>query len=49
MCLVWFQTSKPANQNHGLVKPNQTMVMFRPGFGFGLRPVKPKPWFQTMV
>lgn len=27
MFLVWFETKKPANQNHGLLKPNQTKVM----------------------
>jgi hypothetical protein len=38
MCLVWFQTKKPANQNHGLLKPNQTKVMVLHWFWF---------WFEA--
>jgi hypothetical protein len=49
MFLVWFETKKPANQNHGLLKPNQTKSWFNAGFGFGLKPVKPRPTVRTMV
>jgi hypothetical protein len=34
MFLVWFETRKPANQNHGLSKPKQTKVMVLRWFWF---------------
>jgi hypothetical protein len=45
MCLVWFQTKKPANQNHGFLKPNQTNSMVWSWFWFEGCKTK-KPWFQ---
>jgi hypothetical protein len=38
MSLVWFETRKPGNQNHGLLKPNQTRVMVLHWFWF---------WFEA--
>jgi hypothetical protein len=38
ICLVWFQTKKPANQNHGFLKPNQTILMVSGWFWF---------WFEA--
>jgi hypothetical protein len=46
MCLVWFHPQfKPGNQEtKTMVSQNQTKprTWFGAGFGFGLKPVKPK-------
>jgi hypothetical protein len=42
MFLVWFETSKPANQKHGLLKPNQTRVMVSYWFWFWFEACKTK-------
>jgi hypothetical protein len=38
ICLVWFQTKEPANQNHGFLKPNQIILMVSGWFWF---------WFEA--